>query len=337
MTSAATAENRFHVSVVSLESVPSMEQGGQLESAAEISTAQEQDPDIGPLLSWLNSNDRPPWSTVAPCTETLKCYWAQWDSLHLREGVIYRLWESPAGNIVIWQILFPKKLQREVFSQLDSSLSAGHFGVTKTLSRVRECFYWAKCHQDIHNWCQSCDLCALKKGPSKRPKAFMRQYNVGSPTDRIALDILGPLSLSNEGKRYILVVSDYFTKWPEAYTLSNQGATTVAEVLVKEFVSCLGVPRELHLDQGCNLITTESNPTECVEPTDKVQSDEGALDIPSMESGATTTSNTTTPGVIAPAPSDGVSVLRRSSRLHWIPERYGDGHLGQVTLKEGSV
>lgn len=89
MISAATAENRFHVSVVSLESVPSMQQGGQLESAAEISTAQEQDPDIGPLLSWLNSNDRPPWSTVAPCTETLKCYWAQWDSLRLREGVIY--------------------------------------------------------------------------------------------------------------------------------------------------------------------------------------------------------------------------------------------------------
>ena len=50
MTSAATAENQFHVSVVSLESVPSMQQGGQLESAAKISTAQEQDPDIAELV-----------------------------------------------------------------------------------------------------------------------------------------------------------------------------------------------------------------------------------------------------------------------------------------------
>lgn len=80
----------------------------------------------------------------------------------------------------------------------------------------------------------------------------MRQYNIGTPTERIALDIVGPLLLSNEGNRYILVVSDYFTKWPEAYPLSNQEATTVAEVLVKEFVSPLGVPRELHSDQGHN-------------------------------------------------------------------------------------
>ena len=69
--------------------------------------------------------------------------WAQWDSLRLMGGVLYRLWESPAGDRVVWQIVVPKKLQREVFSQLHSSLSAGHFGVTKTLSRVRERFYWA--------------------------------------------------------------------------------------------------------------------------------------------------------------------------------------------------
>ena len=62
--------------------------------------------------------------------------WAQWDSLRLMGGVLYRLWESPAGDRVVWQIVVPKKLQREVFSQLHSSLSAGHFGVTKTLSRV---------------------------------------------------------------------------------------------------------------------------------------------------------------------------------------------------------
>ena len=35
--------------------------------------------------------------------------------------------------VIVWQIVVPKKLQREVFSQLHSSLSAGHFGVTKTL------------------------------------------------------------------------------------------------------------------------------------------------------------------------------------------------------------
>ena len=73
MASSAIAQNLFHVSVVSLDSVPSMQQGGQLESTAEMSAAQEQDPDIGLLLSWLNRNDRPPWSTVAPYSETCTC------------------------------------------------------------------------------------------------------------------------------------------------------------------------------------------------------------------------------------------------------------------------
>ena len=81
----------------------------------------------------------------------------------------------------------------------------------------------------------------------------MHQYNVGVPTERIALDILGPLPVSNKGNQYILLVSDYFTKWPEAgIALPNQEATTVTEVLVKEFVARFGVPRELHSGQGCN-------------------------------------------------------------------------------------
>ena len=45
---------------------------------------------------------------------------------------------------------------------------------------------------------------------------------------------------------------DYFTKWPEAYGLSNQEAGTVALVLVNEFISRYGVPAEIHSDQGRN-------------------------------------------------------------------------------------
>jgi len=56
--------------------------------------------------------------------------------------------------------------------------------------------------------------------------------------ERLALDVLGPLPLTEDGNKYILIVADYFTKWVEAYPLPNQEAPTVAEVLVKEYV-CL--------------------------------------------------------------------------------------------------
>ena len=70
--------------------------------------------------------------------------------------------------------------------------------------------------------------------------------------ERVAVDIAGPLPTSSSGNRYIVVAMDYFTKWPEAYPVPNQEATTVARVLVDEFFCRFGIPYELHSDQGRN-------------------------------------------------------------------------------------
>ena len=70
----------------------------------------------------------------------------------------------------------------------------------------------------------------------------MAKYNVGSPMERIAIDVLGPLPITETGNKYILIVADYFTKWVEAYPMPNQEATTVAELLVREFICRFGVP-----------------------------------------------------------------------------------------------
>ncbi|CAI5685240.1 unnamed protein product [Oreochromis niloticus] len=54
------------------------------------------------------------------------------------------------------------------------------------------------------------------------------------------------------GNRYVLVAMDYFTKWPEAYAVPDQSATTTAERLAEEMFARFGVPAELHSDQGRN-------------------------------------------------------------------------------------
>ena len=70
------------------------------------------------------------------------------------------------------------------------------------------------------------------------------------------MDILGPLPRTPRGNRYVLVISDYFTKRTESYAIPDQTATTIAEKVASEFVSCFGVPRQIHSDQGTNF---ESN------------------------------------------------------------------------------
>ncbi|GBN23170.1 hypothetical protein AVEN_156243-1 [Araneus ventricosus] len=68
----------------------------------------------------------------------------------------------------------------------------------------------------------------------------------------MALDILGPFPVTTKGNRYVPVLMDYFTKWPEAIPIPDQEASTVAEELVRSWISCFSVPMILHSDQGTN-------------------------------------------------------------------------------------
>ena len=181
-----------------------------------------------------------------------KVLWAQWDSLRIREGCLYREWEEVSSKKNRYQLIIPPSLQNEILAQLHGSKTVGHFGIKKTLNRVKERFYWPQCRTSVKQWCESCDLCSSKKGPCKKPKAPLQLYGVGAPMERIAIDIMGPFPMSKHGNKYLLVAMDYFTKWPEAYPLPDQEAKTVAKVLVCEFFCRFGTPLELHSDQGRN-------------------------------------------------------------------------------------
>ena len=66
------------------------------------------------------------------------------------------------------------------------------------------------------------------------------------------MDIVGPVSRTQRGNRYILTVVDHFTKHVEAYALQDQEAVSIARVFVTEVISRFGVPLIIHTDQGAN-------------------------------------------------------------------------------------
>ena len=72
-----------------------------------------------------------------------------------------------------------------------------------------------------------------------------------APFQRMAMDIVGPLPRSRSGNKYILVICDYATRYPEAIPLRAIDAETIAEELVK-FFSRVGIPEEILTDQGSN-------------------------------------------------------------------------------------
>ena len=71
------------------------------------------------------------------------------------------------------------------------------------------------------------------------------------PFKRIAMDIVGPLPRSSTGNRFILVICDYATRYPEAIPLRTTDANRIAKELVKVFAR-IGVPEEILTDQGTN-------------------------------------------------------------------------------------
>ena len=101
-------------------------------------------------------------------------------------------------------------------------------------------------------WIKQCDVCAHNKRTKVSPKAGIGDMRTGAPMDRLGIDIMGLLPLSNKGNKYIQVITDAFTKWVEIRAIPDQTAVTCAEHLVDSMICRFGCPLVLHSDQGRN-------------------------------------------------------------------------------------
>ncbi|KAL6421167.1 hypothetical protein ACFW04_013729 [Cataglyphis niger] len=162
-----------------------------------------------------------------------KIYWSQWDFLELRDSILFRKWESPNLKSCVFQIIVPKKRVKEILKEVYDSPSGGHFG-------------------DVEDWCRSCRVCIAKRGPSDKGRSEMQIYNAGVPFERVQLDVVDPFPMSSSGNKYLLVITDCFIKWVEAFPLKNVRAKTVEQTFVNQLISKFGVPSEVHTGQGRN-------------------------------------------------------------------------------------
>ncbi len=163
--------------------------------------------------------------------------------------MIYRWWQAPWGGIDHLQLLVSHTLWSEVLRWVHEAAGAGN---SKTVQRLRQRFYWPGCRQDAVLHIHCCDVCMAQKGHSGHFHEPLQQYLVGAPMERIGVDIFGPFPITEAGNRFVLVAMDYFTKWPEAYAVPDQSASTTVQRLVDKMFAQFGVPDELHSVQRRN-------------------------------------------------------------------------------------
>ncbi|KAJ8957218.1 hypothetical protein NQ318_007780 [Aromia moschata] len=116
---------------------PLLKNAAHLEPEEELKKSQKKDSDLKLIRNWVKNGVRPTWQEVSRYGTTIKGYWAQWNSLCLRDGLLHRKWESPDGVSAVYQLVLPKARIHQVLEELHSSPSGGHFGVTRTLARER--------------------------------------------------------------------------------------------------------------------------------------------------------------------------------------------------------
>ncbi len=186
-----------------------------------------------------------------PSPET-RNYWNYWNSLKLKRGLLFKEFYRQDGSASHMQFIVPKSIREEIFKAMHNSRISGHLGRKKTTEKLLQRFFWYNLREDVNIWIRKCDICAANQKPVKTPKAPLGDMLVGAPLDRICTDILGPLPITSEGNQYILVVTDSFSKWTEAYAIPDQTAVTSAKVILNEFICRYGCPLDLHSDQGRN-------------------------------------------------------------------------------------
>ena len=205
---------------------------------------------VGPILRAIGANQQiEPDLAKGQSLEYCRLL-QQWGQLIVRNGVLWRCYMHSTSGASWQQLVVPTNLRTEVLHETHQGACGGHLGQDKCLNKLKEHFYWPGHYTDVCNWCQTCPTCATRKTPAPRQHATLGTISAGYPTQIMAVDLLGPLTESEEGNSYIMVVGDYFTRWMEAFPIPNQEAATVAEKLVNEVFMQFSIPEQLHSDQG---------------------------------------------------------------------------------------
>ena len=202
----------------------------------DIGAMQQQDPDIG-LLYQQAQGERPLSQTNKPG-----------DSFSVSNGVLYKGDGSEARMVV------PQKARGVVLELGHSIPWAGHLGRQKTIARISRHFFWPNMAREIAEFCRTCPECqrTTSRGPPKVPLEPLPV--VGIPFEQLGMDVVGPLERSKAGNRYMLVITDYATRYPEVFALKTVKARNVATCLIQMF-SRVGFPRTILTDQGSNFMS----------------------------------------------------------------------------------
>ena len=168
------------------------------------------------------------------------------DFFYDRHGVLVR--RSTLDGAL--QAVVPSSLRPRVLNMAHYPKLAGHPGTRRMYDTMRRSFYWPLMANDIHKLVRSCQSCAKAKGAKHKHQHKLKLFPAAGPLEEVAMDILGPLPKSEAGNRFVLVITDRYSKMARAIPMQDTTTKDVAQVFVEHWVYPYGIPNKLLTDNG---------------------------------------------------------------------------------------
>ena len=203
------------------------------------------DPAISQIIQCLINGS--PWPKGPSRSQNLRGLVKEGTRLCVKENLLYR--RRTTGDIVPpekeHQLIIPAQFRQRILECVHDK--AGHMGRERTGALLRPPCFWPGMYADVKKHIQDCDMCLRRKHPVDQV-APLENLSSTQPMELVCIDYL-MMETSKGGFENVLVVTDHFTKYSQAYPTRNQTAT---QILYNNFFVHYGFPARLPNDQGRN-------------------------------------------------------------------------------------
>ncbi|GFY07012.1 retrovirus-related Pol polyprotein from transposon opus [Trichonephila clavipes] len=207
---------------------------------------QREDPELGHIYRYLENPDD--GSVNATVCES----WSQ--DFKLINGLLfYAKYFSNLGEL---RVYIPGSLRKDIMKEFHDLPLAGHLGKRKTYLKLRDTCYFPFMRKYIFEYVSTCDRCQKFNYKNALPAGRLMPIVSKYPNEIVTLDLLGPYPASrSERYKFILVISDHFTKWCELIPLRKASAQAIANAFFDNYISRYGAPISLISDNGPQFIS----------------------------------------------------------------------------------